>query len=771
MTKEQSPADQSHPFSESFVDTDTRKLLDSLEDAVFVHDFEGRIHHVNAAGCKRLDYTKEELLIYGLPAIDSPEFAAQMPERMSALIQSGKALFESVHLRKDGTGIPVEVNARLIEFKGRTMVVGVARDITERKLAKERLAEIEEKFRIAFELSVLGMALTDLKGNFLQVNESLCKIFGYSKEELLKLRFMHLTHPEDLAITGNAVAELHTGKLSQIQFQKRYIHKAGHTLWAELNISIKREFKDAPAYFVTQVQDITSRKAFELQLRKSEESYKLLFNSGSDGVFVQELPAEHTRFGKFIQVNDIACEKLGYSREELLQLGPSDIEDPDYNSSFVEHLTTLLQKKRTSREGRYLTKTRKSVPVEIRDHLFTMDGKELILSNVRDISERKEAEKERAKIQAQLLHSSKLASIGTLAAGVAHEINNPLAILRGYNDFVREALTRSDTAQVCSILEKQEQAIGRIAGIVNSLRLYAREDSNLIEKIDLHKIIRETLSLVVSIYKKADIHIETKFNSNQPITAGNMGQVQQVLLNLLVNAKDALEKRETDGLIEITTEDAKNTIILKVADNGCGMTRSQIRQVFNAFYTTKPPGKGTGLGLAISHSIVTAMQGTIDIDSEPGIGTTFTITLPRYTEDTPLPSGEIQYRGSALVVDEIETDRMLLRLCLEDLGYRVHEASDGLNALELLKQRHYAYLIVNIKTAGESGSDLIAQAIPYTKRGTQVIAITDSLLTCYTPQQHELLKKLSDACLTKPFRRAEIQALLESLKYLTDQTE
>ncbi|HAR41521.1 MAG TPA: hypothetical protein DCS07_02635 [Bdellovibrionales bacterium] len=352
---------------------------------------------------------------------------------------------------------------------------------------------------------------------------------------------------------------------------------------------------------------------------------RALMDSLEDAVFIHDFQ------GRMFDINQAACTRLGYTREELLKQGLQAIDSPEFANQVPDRMAALRKTGKGLFESVHLCKNGKGIPVEVNARLIEFNGTTLVIGVSRDITERKLAEQEKTRIQSQLLHSSKLASIGTLAAGVAHEINNPLTIIRGQNEFIRESLILNEAdPKMIQTLDKQEQAIGRIAGIVNSLRLYARNDNSTSEEVNIHQIIQETLSLVANIYKRAQIQIETQLRSINPTTAGNIGQMQQVILNLIVNAKDALEGRKSGGLIRLETEDVGTTaIVLRLSDNGCGMHPNQLQQIFNAFYTTKPPGKGTGLGLPISHSIITSMKGTIDVASEPGVGTVFTLTLPK----------------------------------------------------------------------------------------------------------------------------------------------
>lgn len=240
---------------------------------------------------------------------------------------------------------------------------------------------------------------------------------------------------------------------------------------------------------------------------------------------------------------------------------------------------------------------------------------------------------EKANMQKKVFHASKLASIGELAAGVGHEINNPLAIIQGNLELMREEI--KDENLVASSLEKylskQESSIKRISKIVDGLRTYARADVEHTETIDVHKLIRGSISLIEIIYKQEFINIELSLGAKEKYIMGNIGKLQQVIMNLLSNARDALRDKN-GGTIKIETIQMKENIEIRLSDNGSGIAKENLKKMFDAFFTTKPIGRGTGLGLSISNELVEKMGGTIKVDSKEGEGTTFILSFPLVKE-------------------------------------------------------------------------------------------------------------------------------------------
>jgi C4-dicarboxylate-specific signal transduction histidine kinase len=245
------------------------------------------------------------------------------------------------------------------------------------------------------------------------------------------------------------------------------------------------------------------------------------------------------------------------------------------------------------------------------------------------IIEALEASKANQLLHKQLTHADKLASIGTLASGVAHEVNNPLTIVSFNSEIIRNELSKStDPKVITKSLDNQKRAINRIKAIVDGLRNYARADTQTMHEVDLNHAITETTSLIESIYKKDDIHIELSLAPTPCPFIGNEGKMQQVLMNLLSNSKAAIKKQDVEGRIVIETKIENDQIVFHYSDNGCGISKENLKKIFDPFFTTKKEGEGTGIGLALSLGIIDSFGGTMEARSELRLGTEFTITLP-----------------------------------------------------------------------------------------------------------------------------------------------
>jgi PAS domain S-box-containing protein len=328
------------------------------------------------------------------------------------------------------------------------------------------------------------------------------------------------------------------------------------------------------------------------------------------------------------------------------------------------------------------------------------------------------------------LHQAKLASIGQLASGVAHEINNPLAIIKGYIAVIKE--TNNFDPDTIARLDKMNNASNRIKTIVNGLRAFSRSDIEEIGLFNFGEVLSESIDLVSEIYLKENITLVLEINkSEEAIILGNRGRLSQVIMNLLSNAKDANSKMETRN-ITVSLKNENNYSILKVQDNGKGIDRSIKDKIFDPFFTTKDVNEGTGIGLSIVSSIVKEHEGQISFETSPNQGTTFTIKIPlddsgkSIKKDIPAPSftaGNVQMK--VLIVDDEEDIRSILKILLMKAGLEITLSSNGEEALKVLKTQNFDLILTDLKMPILDGSGLIRKIrADVTIKQPQIIMMT-----------------------------------------------
>ena len=362
----------------------------------------------------------------------------------------------------------------------------------------------------------------------------------------------------------------------------------------------------------------------EQDLKASEEKYRSLFDNDPNPIFV----FDRSTF-QIIDANIRATEKYGYSQEELLQMSFRDLGDPEdaekIRSSVVEACIFLPKVRHRKKDGSIMHVDIHSCP---RVHL----GEDVIIANIADISDSIQAE-------AQLIQASKMATLGEMSAGVAHELNQPLNAIRIGGDLLKKIVERGEvlepelTGQVSREIGAQ---VERAASIINHLREFGRKsEPDELEKVFINKPITDVFTVLGQQLKLKQIKVNLDLDETLPPVYGVSNRLEQVFINLVMNARDAIEEmlekgseKERDGLLTIRTYQEKGRVVAVVRDNGSGIPERVKEKIFEPFFTTKDVGRGTGLGLSISYGIIKDYDGTIEVESMPGSGTTFKITFP-----------------------------------------------------------------------------------------------------------------------------------------------
>lgn len=356
---------------------------------------------------------------------------------------------------------------------------------------------------------------------------------------------------------------------------------------------------------------------------EKEELFHLFLDNMLDAVAVYEVSPEGKPV-KFMEANEQMCRYIGYTHEEFLDLVTVDVNFEGFNINQTLWLEL--------RESRYLlseclhkTKDNISVPIEIHYHLFQLEGRNIVFTTIRDISERKKAEENQRRLEKDLNLSSRLASVGALTAGVAHEINSPLTSILGFS----ERLARKCTS------EEQHRDIERIhtealraAKVVNNLRTFARSYEQEKKLCGLNDIIRKSIELREYELVIQNIVVELDLAENLPATLMDFYKIQQVLINMILNAEQAMYQAHGRGRLLIKTEDMGNFIRMIIEDNGPGISPEIAERVFDPFFTTKEDSWGTGLGLSVCYGIIMEHDGKVQLESKLGQGTRFIIDLP-----------------------------------------------------------------------------------------------------------------------------------------------
>ncbi|MFW2367928.1 MAG: ATP-binding protein [Desulforhopalus sp.] len=539
---------------------------------------------------------------------------------------------------------------------------------------------------------------------------------------------------------------------------------------------VKRRTRELTSVNNQLALEVTDRVKAEDELRVSIERINAFFRAVNDAILIHPLLKEN--FSNFIEVNQVACDRYGYTRDEFLNISARDItcqEDANKHSA-ADHRQTLFENGQLIFETTHIKKTGETFPVEINSNIVELDGKHVIIAVVRDISERLNAQAEQEQLETQLHQAQKMDSIGLLAGGVAHDFNNMLGVILGHTEM---ALYNMDSSMpLYSNLREIRKAAERSANLTRQLLAFARKQTIAPKVLDLNETV---LGMLKMLQRLIGENITLTWRPGSDIFPIKMdpGQVDQILANLCINGRDAIKGI---GKITISTKNVTlnqkdcagyagftpgQYVLLEVRDSGSGMDEEILEKIFDPFFTTKQSGAGTGLGLATVYGIVKQNRGFIYVTSEPLQGSTFKIYLPRQIgdngdqfEDQSIPTETADQRTILLVEDEAPfleiTEAMLLAA-----GFSVISASSPGEALEIVQTRptDIDLLLTDVVMPEMSGLDLhqnLHKTLP------QLNCLFMSGYTADVISNHGVLKK-GVHFIAKPFTKAELIVAIQKV--------
>lgn len=619
--------------------------------------------------------------------------------------------------------------------------------------AQEALQRSEALFRSVFEESRVGMAVQSLDGRYLRVNRALCDLLGYQEDELLATTWQALTLPEDLELEPNR--RLLAGEISSYEIEKRYRHRQGHPVWTQVSVALVRAPDGQPSHFVVQVRDLTSRKAAEEALRRSEARYRRLVESLRDVIYT--LAPD----GTLISLNAAFEVLTGWRREEWLGRPFAELvhpEDLPRARELFEHVlggavVPLHQLRIRTRSGEY--RVAELTPTLLREG-DTVVG---VLGIARDVTERRRAEE-------ILRQRDKLVAMGELLAGVAHELNNPLSVVVGQAALIRAAAPGGKLAERAT---KLAEAADRCARIVRNFLALARQRPPERAESSLNQVVEGALELVAYALRVDGVQVTRELAPDLPLLWADPDQLHQVVVNLLTNAHHALRQTPPPRQLVLRTgsDRAAGRVWLEVADNGPGIPPEIQARIFEPFFTTKPPGQGTGLGLALCLGIVEGHGGTITVDSAPGRGARFRVELPvGATPRAEVDAGASEAAGPSpgltlLVVDDEPEVASLLADMLGADGHQVDTAGSGEAALERLARRRYDLVLSDLRMPGIDGPGLYRELARHHPALTRrFVALTGDALS---PAMDAFLAETRVPTVAKPFALADLRRVLREV--------
>lgn len=602
-----------------------RLMFDSVTDGVVITSLEGNIIGVNQAISRLCGYNRDEIIGLNIfQFFDDTDRARAIANFNNIGETDRNQNSEYTLLAKNSKKLSVEMSTAIYRDRSgnRHGHLAIFRDITERLQAEIALRDSEERFRRLAENAPDAIIRYELapRRRIAYVNPAMTRMTGYTAEEYyadseINLRLVHPGDRETLAtlIRGETIPKT--------PITLRWLSKTGQFIWTEqVNMPVCDSLGNLVA-IESIARDITARKQAEDKLRDSEEKLRHMFEAVTDGITVTDLE------GNITEVNDRVVQMHGYRfKDELTDktifelIGPRD------------HAGMHALLKRTLEQGSCKDTECTLIKLDGTEFLAELSASVLkdsagnpasFIATSRDISGRKQQ-------QEHLIVTDRLASIGELASGIAHEINNPLTSVIGFSQLVMERDIPSEIRPDIEIIYNEAQRASRI---VKNLLTFARKHPSMKQLVNLNTVINKVLELRAYEQKTSNIQVVTDFATDLPeITADNF-QLQQVFLNIIINAEYFMIQAHGRGTLTISTQKVGDLVIVSLNDDGPGIDREHMAHLFDPFFTTKPIGKGTGLGLSICHGIITEHGGRIYARSEPGKGATFVVELHISTEE------------------------------------------------------------------------------------------------------------------------------------------
>jgi PAS domain S-box-containing protein len=691
-----------------------RQIMDANITGIFFWDLDGRVTDANNAFLAMLGFSREELIAGRVRWSDltPAEYAEADRRAINDMLQgSACAAYEKEFLCKNGSRVPVMVAGSLLTGT-REQCVSILVDLSGRRTAEEALLQTQQRLQLFLDHSPASIFMKDAAGRYLDVNCRFLEHLGQPLDHTVG-RTAHDLFPPELASNYEAQDAAVKTAGAMVEFQLTSLLPEGPRTSMVQKFPLYNsagEFQGIGGI----ITDITERHAAAEALRISEERYRKLIEGAPDAIFTIALD------GTLASSNSAAEMLTGWSREECLGTPYLPLVDP----LDVPRAQQIFEAARRGENPptQEISVLRKGGGIVVLECTATpqREGGAIVgvLCIGRDVTERKQLEK-------QLRQAQRMESIGQLAGGVAHDFNNLLTVITGHTSLLE--LQEDMPADMAESVKEIAQAAERAANLTRQLLTFSRKQVMQPTDIDLNTVVSDMTRMLRRLVGE-DIGLNVDYGPNLPLVHGDTGMIEQIVLNLVVNARDAMP-----GGGELTLSTSRHLatkeqsaergesrtgeyVKFSVADSGSGIAQEHLSRIFEPFYTTKEAGKGTGLGLATVHGVVNQHHGWIEVTSALGEGTRFDVYLPtsavRQSEavvEAPALPGRAQPGECVLIVEDEAPLRQMVRMILERYGYAVLEAASGVQALDVWREHQGEIALVltdMVMPEGLSGPEL-----------------------------------------------------------------
>jgi PAS domain S-box-containing protein len=611
-----------------------QKMFESVTDGISVVDFNGVIIEANQRAVEMHGFTsKDELLGRNALEMVAPRDRERIAANMRKAIKGGVIRgVEYTLLRANGTEFPAELSTSVLRDASGNPVghITLVRDITERKQMGEALRESEERSRSIVENSQTGIMILDDAYRFTYVNDELCQMSGYSREEIIGQDFRQFLDKESRQLVAERYIHRQRGEEVPPRYEFNFVRKDGQKRRVEISSSVIKD-SAGKVKTVAQLLDVTERKLADEALRESQKFSSSLLESSPNPISVVNVDTS-------VRYVNPAFEKLtGFTSAEIVGrkapypwwIGGKRERVLAAFKDAIEHGGRRTERNFQKKKGEHFWVSLSSAPV-------MQDGKPVyMIISWLDITERKRAEEKGKQLQQELYLAQRLAAVGELAAGVAHEINNPLTGVLGFSQRLMRKSTDKEVSRDLEIIHSEAR---RAADVVQNLLTFARRRQPKKEYTSINDILQRTLELRSYALHTSNIEVTTALAPRLPKAMVDFPQIQEVFLNIILNAEQAMGEAHGRGELVIKTRRLKDHVRISLTDDGPGISPENLVKVFDPFFTTREQKGGTGLGLSACHGIVTEHGGRIYVRSKPGEGATFIVELPLSPVETTVVS-------------------------------------------------------------------------------------------------------------------------------------
>jgi PAS domain S-box-containing protein len=730
----------------------------------------GKVVYANLRLSQLLGYPNaEEMTGQSVLSLIHPDFQEKIKNRIKNLSDGKELANPVIELKiknKKGEWVDVESESISVIHQGVFAIMIFFRDIKEQKQADETQRNSEENFKAIIQQIPDGIFIENPE-RILFVSQSVVRMLGYEREEeLVGHPPLTFVHPDYHPVLQKRIARIYGKEGINPLMETEWLKKDGSRLAVEAS-SISVIYEGQPAVMAV-LRDTAPRKEAEEALRESKENFKSIVQQMPDGVLIVD------RAGVLFS-NQTLAGLLGFSTAaELVGRPTFYFVHPDDRSVVGKRIERVIGKGGSNPlvELKMLSRGGEPVDFESSSISIQFEGKPAVMAVLRDITLQKQ-------MQNNAVLNEKLATVGTLAAGIAHEINNPLTYVLANLVFLRENLDELKhqmeekghaDAEYPKIFKEMHEELTesrhggeRIRNIVRGLKSFVRSDEDEVAPVDLNQTVDSAINMTFHEFKHK-ARVEKDFAMHLPSLTANAGKLQQVFINLLINAAQAMGGNDpAENKIHIRTGQKDGSLFAEFTDTGKGIPEKILSHIFDPFFTTKPTGVGTGLGLPICDKIVKFYKGTIEVQSWPEHGTTFTVRLPLENGFKTPPAGfqppPLPERCRILIVDDEPGNLEVLNRILRKKN-DVLSALTGLDALAILEREggKVDAIVSDLNMPDMDGMSLykvVSQKYPGLEKS--FVFITGGL---YTEEARNFLKTVPNPFLEKPF---EFEDLLKAL--------